>query len=252
MSFRVQIFQIAKFIFSCPKPIYPAWCGGWVSKNKRNEALLCSLDCIGTGEQTTTTSTCEFRFRTVFGCETKLTLVWRKCREIWEQSKSSFKEKKMDIHTRLMSRYRQVPEWWFWLILVVNIAATITACEYYNDQLQLPWWGVLLACAIAIVFTLPIGIITAITNQVRPLFHWTNFPLTTTQLGFWKLRSWIKSIICFSIWLDMFGAKFWSRWLFFVFVFLGCFVISLFLLLLHSHHCDCFYTWHYTHFLLII
>lgn len=84
----------------------------------------------------------------------------------------------MDIHTRLMSRYRQVPEWWFWLILVVNIAATITACEYYNDQLQLPWWGVLLACAIAIVFTLPIGIITAITNQV------INFPLTTTQLGF--------------------------------------------------------------------
>ncbi|KAI8546134.1 hypothetical protein RHMOL_Rhmol07G0093100 [Rhododendron molle] len=90
-------------------------------------------------------------------------------REIWEQSKSSFKEKKTDIHTRLMSRYRQVPEWWFWLILVVNVAATITACEYYNDQLQLPWWGVLLACAIAIVFTLPIGIITAITNQTPGL-----------------------------------------------------------------------------------
>ncbi|KAF7139099.1 hypothetical protein RHSIM_Rhsim07G0078500 [Rhododendron simsii] len=90
-------------------------------------------------------------------------------REIWEQSKSSFKEKKMDIHTRLMRRYKQVPEWWFWLILVVNVAATITACEYYNDQLQLPWWGVLLACAIAIVFTLPIGIITAITNQTPGL-----------------------------------------------------------------------------------
>ncbi|KAH7864571.1 hypothetical protein Vadar_031133 [Vaccinium darrowii] len=90
-------------------------------------------------------------------------------REIWEQSKSSFKDKKMDIHTRLMSKYKQVPEWWFWLILVVNIAATITACEYYNDQLQLPWWGVILACAIAIVFTLPIGIITAITNQTPGL-----------------------------------------------------------------------------------
>lgn len=85
--------------------------------------------------------------------------------EIWEQSKSSFKEKKMDIHTRLMSRYNQVPEWWFWCILVANIALTIFACEYYNEQLQLPWWGVLLACLIAIFFTLPIGIITAITNQ---------------------------------------------------------------------------------------
>ncbi|XP_057479005.1 oligopeptide transporter 7-like [Actinidia eriantha] len=86
-------------------------------------------------------------------------------REIWEQSKSSFQEKTMDIHTRLMRRYKQVPEWWFWLILAINIAATIFACEYYNDQLQLPWWGVILACVIAFVFTLPIGIITAITNQ---------------------------------------------------------------------------------------
>ncbi|KAK4486552.1 hypothetical protein RD792_009237 [Penstemon davidsonii] len=86
-------------------------------------------------------------------------------KEIWEQSRSSFKEKKMDIHTKLMSKYRQVPEWWFWCILVVNIALTVYACEYYKDQLQLPWWGVILACVIALVFTLPIGIITAITNQ---------------------------------------------------------------------------------------
>ncbi|PRQ16668.1 putative oligopeptide transporter, OPT superfamily [Rosa chinensis] len=90
-------------------------------------------------------------------------------REIWEQSKASFKEKKMDIHTRLMQRYNQVPEWWFVVILLINIALTIFTCEYYNDQLQLPWWGVLLACAIAIFFTLPIGIITAITNQTPGL-----------------------------------------------------------------------------------
>ncbi|XP_062027716.1 oligopeptide transporter 7 [Rosa rugosa] len=90
-------------------------------------------------------------------------------REIWEQSKASFKEKKMDIHTRLMQRYNQVPEWWFVAILLTNIALTIFTCEYYNDQLQLPWWGVLLACAIAILFTLPIGIITAITNQTPGL-----------------------------------------------------------------------------------
>ncbi|KAL6556231.1 OPT superfamily [Orobanche gracilis] len=71
----------------------------------------------------------------------------------------------MDIHTRLMSKYRQVPEWWFWCILAANITLTIFACEYYNEQLQLPWWGVILACVIAIFFTLPIGIITAISNQ---------------------------------------------------------------------------------------
>ncbi|XP_023534380.1 oligopeptide transporter 7 isoform X1 [Cucurbita pepo subsp. pepo] len=90
-------------------------------------------------------------------------------REIWQQSKSSFQEKTMDIHTKMMSKYKQVPEQWFVLILVANIALTIFACEYYNDQLQLPWWGVLLACGIAIFFTLPIGIITAITNQTPGL-----------------------------------------------------------------------------------
>ncbi|KAG2330333.1 hypothetical protein Bca52824_001513 [Brassica carinata] len=72
-------------------------------------------------------------------------------REIWVQSKQSFKEKKIDIHTRLMR------------------SVTIFACEYYIDQLQLPWWGVLLACTVAIIFTLPIGILTAITNQAPGL-----------------------------------------------------------------------------------
>ncbi|KAK7851376.1 oligopeptide transporter 6 [Quercus suber] len=89
--------------------------------------------------------------------------------EIWEQSKSSFQDKTMDIHTKLMRKYKQVPEWWFVIILIGNIALTIFACEYYIEQLQLPWWGVLLACAIAILFTLPIGIITAITNQTPGL-----------------------------------------------------------------------------------
>jgi hypothetical protein len=99
------------------------------------------------------------------------------CSEIWQLSKSAFQEQKMDIHTKLMRRYKQVPEWWFICILVANIAVTIFACEYYIDQLQLPWWGVLLACALAFFFTLPIGIITATTNQVR-IF---NTPFTLYQ-----------------------------------------------------------------------
>ncbi|XP_058085491.1 oligopeptide transporter 7-like [Magnolia sinica] len=90
-------------------------------------------------------------------------------REIWQLSKSAFQDKKMDVHTRLMSKYNQVPEWWFASILVANIAVTLLACWYYNYQLQLPWWGVLLACAIAFIFTLPIGIITATTNQTPGL-----------------------------------------------------------------------------------
>ncbi|KAK1324460.1 Oligopeptide transporter 7 [Acorus calamus] len=90
-------------------------------------------------------------------------------REIWEMSKFAFRKEKMDVHTRLMRVYKQVPQWWFLCVLLVNLSLTIFACEHYNHQLQLPWWGVLLACALAIVFTLPIGIITATTNQTPNL-----------------------------------------------------------------------------------
>jgi OPT family oligopeptide transporter len=49
------------------------------------------------------------------------------------------------------------------------ILISVAACEFYNDQLQLRWWGVLLACGMALFFTLPIGVITAITNQTPGL-----------------------------------------------------------------------------------
>lgn len=88
-----------------------------------------------------------------------------------------------------MNKYRQVPEWWFWCILFTNIALTIFACEYYNDQLQLPWWGVLLACVIAFFFTLPIGIITAITNQVLFMGLNSRFPCSYTVFNRVKLFS---------------------------------------------------------------
>ncbi|OVA19847.1 Oligopeptide transporter [Macleaya cordata] len=90
-------------------------------------------------------------------------------REIWGLSKGAIQEKKVDVHTRLMRRYKQVPDWWFACILLLNIAATIFACQYYKEQLQLPWWGVLLACGLAISFTLPVGVITATTNQTPAL-----------------------------------------------------------------------------------
>ncbi|KAJ8771357.1 hypothetical protein K2173_026534 [Erythroxylum novogranatense] len=87
-------------------------------------------------------------------------------RDLWNQSRRAFGgRRKIDIHTRLMQKYKTVPTWWFLAILVTNIAVIIFACEYFNHTLQLPWWGVLLACAIALFFTLPIGVISATTNQ---------------------------------------------------------------------------------------
>lgn len=72
-----------------------------------------------------------------------------------------------DVHTRLMKKnYEEVPQYWFHIILVLMVALAIFACEGFNHQLQLPWWGVLLACLLAFSFTLPVGIIQATTNNV--------------------------------------------------------------------------------------
>ncbi|KAI8541137.1 hypothetical protein RHMOL_Rhmol08G0039100 [Rhododendron molle] len=90
-------------------------------------------------------------------------------RELWQQSKSAFKEKQMDVHTKLMRKYEQVPEWWFSCILLLNITAAVLVSEYCKDQLQLPWWGVLMTRGLALFFTLPIGVITATTNQTPAL-----------------------------------------------------------------------------------
>ncbi|KAH9710957.1 oligopeptide transporter 1 [Citrus sinensis] len=105
-------------------------------------------------------------------------------REIWQLSKSAFEEKGMDVHTKLMRKYKQVPEWWFTCILLINIAATIFTCQYYNNQLQLPWWGVLLACVLALFFTLPIGVITATTNQTPALNVITEYIIGYIYPGF--------------------------------------------------------------------
>uniref|UniRef100_A0A8R7P6V3 Oligopeptide transporter 7 n=1 Tax=Triticum urartu TaxID=4572 RepID=A0A8R7P6V3_TRIUA len=55
--------------------------------------------------------------------------------EIWQLSKSAFQDRKMDVHTKLMRRYRQVPEWWFICILVTSAAIavfTYSRFEYHH------------------------------------------------------------------------------------------------------------------------
>lgn len=69
----------------------------------------------------------------------------------------------------MRKNYEAVPQWWFHSLLLLVAAVSLFACEGFNRQLQLPYWGVVLAIALAFVFTLPVGVIAAITNQVPKL-----------------------------------------------------------------------------------
>ncbi|CAN8326030.1 unnamed protein product [Cochlearia groenlandica] len=85
---------------------------------------------------------------------------------MWMKAKSTTKDKFGDVHTRTMKKnYKEVPQWWFVSVLVVSFVLALYAIEGFGKQLQLPWWGLVLACAIAFTFTLPIGVILATTNQ---------------------------------------------------------------------------------------
>lgn len=84
---------------------------------------------------------------------------------MWKKSRDDKSHE--DVHTRIMKRnYKEVPQWWFHVLLLVVFCLAVFTCEGFGKQLQLPWWGLVMACALALFFTLPIGIIIATTNQV--------------------------------------------------------------------------------------
>ncbi|XP_058070625.1 oligopeptide transporter 3-like [Magnolia sinica] len=85
--------------------------------------------------------------------------------DIWRQSKSAMNSAKMDIHARLMKNYKDVPQWWFLILLVGSVALSLLMSFVWKKDVQLPWWGMLFAFGLAWIITLPIGVIQATTNQ---------------------------------------------------------------------------------------
>ncbi|KAK9133972.1 hypothetical protein Scep_013500 [Stephania cephalantha] len=86
-------------------------------------------------------------------------------RDILRQSRSAMKNVKLDIHARLMKNYKQVPEWWYLVLLVGSIGLSLLMSFVWKEDVQLPWWGMLFAFGLAWIVTLPIGVIQATTNQ---------------------------------------------------------------------------------------
>ena len=80
---------------------------------------------------------------------------------------------KDDIHNKLMKAYKSVPKLWYIGTFVFSFIAALIAIHIYD--LELPWTGFLLALFISFIFILPIGIITAVSNQTPGLNVLTEF-----------------------------------------------------------------------------
>ncbi|RKP03764.1 hypothetical protein CXG81DRAFT_9074 [Caulochytrium protostelioides] len=72
-----------------------------------------------------------------------------------------------DVHNQMMRSYKDIPLWWFATFLVLTVLVQIVVSEI--TPFQLPVWGVLLAIGLAAVFTIPVGIIMAISGTQIPL-----------------------------------------------------------------------------------
>jgi len=67
-----------------------------------------------------------------------------------------------DIHSRLMRVYPEVPDWWYGLLGLITFALSMVTCVVYD---YMPWWALLLALFIAVIFVLPVAVVAAVTNQ---------------------------------------------------------------------------------------
>ncbi|KAJ8551100.1 hypothetical protein K7X08_000470 [Anisodus acutangulus] len=112
------------------------------------------------------TLTYGFGFATIASTLTHVALFYG--REIYQRYRAS-SEGKVDVHTRLMRRYKDIPSWWFYLLLLVTILVSLALTIFLKNEVQMPYWGLLLAASLAFIFTLPISIITATTNQTPGL-----------------------------------------------------------------------------------
>ncbi|RYP57824.1 hypothetical protein DL769_009255 [Monosporascus sp. CRB-8-3] len=99
---------------------------------------------------------------------------------IWAQYQNSTKEKP-DIHMKLMRKYKEAPtSWYISLFGIVLLLGFIAVLGYPTN---LTWWAFLLAVAISFVFSLPIGIIQAVTNNQIGLNVLTEFIYGYIQPG---------------------------------------------------------------------
>lgn len=86
------------------------------------------------------------------------TLVYRSVKN-WR--KSNFEGFK-DPHSRMMSKYKEVPDWYFLVILLISIVLSILCIKLYPTQT--PVWGIFFAIGINFVFLIPLTLIVAVTG----------------------------------------------------------------------------------------
>lgn len=83
---------------------------------------------------------------------------------IWRQLRTPL-DAQVDVHARLMSRYKEVPAWWFGALFAIAFGMGMAALYNWESETDLPGWAFVIAIIIGAVLLLPIGVVYALANQ---------------------------------------------------------------------------------------
>jgi len=89
------------------------------------------------------------------------------CRDLWHnvrhrKGSENTQKSELDVHNRLMKAYKEVPEWWYMIVLAISIAIGMVGIACWPTHTT-PW-VVLYGIALCLFFIVPIGIIAAMTG----------------------------------------------------------------------------------------
>lgn len=101
-------------------------------------------------------------------------------KDLWMRLKN-FNGEEEDVHSRIMSKYKKVPLWWYGAVLLVMIGVALGISIGYPTHLS--WWALLIALILGAVFFLPCGIVQATTNIQIGLNVLTEFIVGYMQPG---------------------------------------------------------------------
>lgn len=100
--------------------------------------------------------------------------------DIWARYRHVGKEEE-DVHSRLMSRFKTVPLWWYATVALVMIGIGLGVTQGFPTHLS--WWAFFIALIISAVWFVPLGIIKASTNIDIGLNVLTEFIIGYMQPG---------------------------------------------------------------------
>lgn len=106
-----------------------------------------------------------YPFAIIYSFLTDWVAIKKSCIDLWQSIKnprqSNYAGHK-DVHSKMMSKYREVPDWWFLVILVISLVFGIIMVEHYPTNT--PVWGIFFTIGINFIFLIPITLIYSVTG----------------------------------------------------------------------------------------